>query len=180
MSKANWIEQHHYFVDSTNNSLASISDVWSGVVDDLKVMKDELKAFKDEVKELYEKLVINQGRLSHKYDHLLNVIKGVESTLHTHEQQISYYSCKVVALENEKAEAIKAKFSALEEWFERQEDAISDLKDKVAYLCGICCCCGEPARVVTSEVGELEYLDDEVQSCLQCVLFIADYNCIAS
>ena len=115
------------------------------------------------------KLMVNQGRLAGKYNHLLNVIKGIESTLHTLEQQISYYSCKVVALENEKAEAIKAKFSALEERFERQEDAISDLEDEVAYLRSVRCRCGEPARIVTLEVGELEYLDNEVQSCLRCV-----------
>ena len=167
--RANWAVQHHYFVDSTNSSLATISDVWSGVANNLKVTKDELKASKDEVEETHKQLMANQGRLACKYDHLLNIIKGIESTLHTHEQQISYYSCKVVALENEKAEAIKAKFSALEEWFERQEDAISDLKDKVAYLCSIYCHCGKPARVATSEVGELEYLDEEVQLCLRCV-----------
>ena len=143
-------------MDSTNSSLATISDVWSGVVSDLKATKDELKVLKEGDQEKYEKLVINQGRLACKYDHLLNVIKGIESTLHTHEQQISYYSCKVVALENEKAEAIKAEFSALEEQFERQEDAISNLKDKVAYLCSVRCRCGEPAHVVTSEAGELE------------------------
>ena len=142
--------------------MATISDVWSSVVNDLKATKDELKASKDEVKGIYEKLVVNQGRLSHKYDHLLNVLKGVESTIHTQEQQISYYSCKVVSLENKKAEAVKAKFSTLEEHLECQEDAISDLKDEVAYLRSVHCHCGEPAHVVISEVGELEYLDDEV------------------
>ena len=167
-------------MDSTNGLLATISDVWSGVVDDLKAMKDELKASKDEVKELYKKLVVNQGWLSCKYDHLLNVLKGVKSTIHMQEQQISYYSCKVISLENKKAEAIKVKFSALEEWLERQEDAISNLKDEVAYLCSVCCHCGEPAWVAMSEVGELEYLDNEVQLCLRCGLLIADDNCIAS
>ena len=103
-----WTAQHRYFVDSTNGSLATISDIWSGVV-------DNLKASKDEVEETHKQLMANQGRLARKYDHLLNVTKGIESTLHTLEQQISYYSCKVIALENEKAEAIKAKFSALEE-----------------------------------------------------------------
>ena len=160
--RANWAVQHRYFVDSTNGLLATISDVWSGVVDDLKATKDELKASKDEVEETHKQLMANQGRLAHKYDHLLNVIKGIESTLHTHEQQISYYSCKVVALENEKAKAVKAKFSALEERLERQEDVMSNLKDEIAYLCSVHCRCGEPAHVATSEVGELEYLDEEV------------------
>ena len=115
-------------MDSTNQSLATISDVWSGVVDDLKAAKDDFKASKEEIVKVHEQLMANQGRLARKYDHLLNVTKGIESTLHTQEQQISYYSCKVVALENKKAEAVKAKFSALEERLERQEDAISDLK----------------------------------------------------
>ena len=141
----NWTVQHRYFVDSTNNLLASVSDVWSGVVDDLKATKDKLKASKDEVEETHTKLMANQGQLARKYDHLLNIIKGIESTLHTHKQQISYYSCKVVTLENEKAEAVKAKFRALEERLERQEDAMSDLKDEIAYLRSVRCCCGEPA-----------------------------------
>ena len=88
---ANWIGQHRYFVDSTNNLLATISDVWSGVVDDLKATKDEVKAIKEEYQENREKLIINQGQLSCKYNHLLNVLKGVKSTLHTQEQQISYH-----------------------------------------------------------------------------------------
>ena len=87
---------------------------------------------------------------------------GVESTLHTHKQQISYYSCKVIVLENEKAAVIKTRFSALEEQLKCQEDTISDLKDEVAFLCSVCCHCGEPAHVTMLEVGELEYLDDEV------------------
>ena len=140
---------------STNQSLATISNVWSGVVDDLKILKEEIE-------KVHKQLMANQGRLARKYDHLLNVVKGIESTLHTHEQQISYYSCKVVALENEKVEAVKAKFSALEEQLECQEDAMSDLKDEVTYLRSVRCCCGEPACVATSEVRELEYLDEEV------------------
>ena len=154
--------QHRYFVDSTNQSLATISDVWSGVIDDLKAAKDDLKNSKEEIEKVHESLMANQGCLARKHDHALNVIKGIKSTLHTHAQQISYYSCKVTVLENEKAEAIKAKFSALEERLERQEDAMSDLKDEVAYLRSVRCRCGEPARVATSEVGELEYLDEEV------------------
>ena len=149
-------------MDSTNQSLATISDVWSGVVDDLKATKDDLKISKGEIEKVHEQLMANQGRLARKHDHALNVIKGIKSTIHTLEQRISYYSCKVVALENEKAEAVKAKFSALEERLERQEDAMSDLKDEVAYLRSVRCHCGEPARVATSEVGELEYLDEEV------------------
>ena len=132
--------------------MATISDSWSGVVNDLKATKDELKALKEGDQEKYEKLIINQGQLSHKYNHLLNILKGVESTLHT----------QVVSLENKKAEAIKMKFSALEEQLECQEDAISNLKDEVAYLRSVRCCYGEPACVTTLEVGELEYLDDEV------------------
>ena len=160
--RVNWTVQHRYFVDSTNQSLATISDVWSGVVDDLTAAKDDLKVSREEIEKVHEQLMANQGRLARKYDHLLNVIKGIESTLHKHEQEISYYSCKVVALENKKAEAVKAKFSTLEERLERQEDAMSDLKDEVAFLRSVRCRCGEPARVATSEVGELEYLDEEV------------------
>ena len=73
-----------------------------------------------------------------------------------------YYSCKVITLENEKAPAIKAKFDMVEERLGCQDGLILDLKDEVAFLCSIHCCCGEPACVTTSEVGELEYLDDEV------------------
>ena len=83
-------------MDSTNNSLATISDVWSGIVYDLKVTKDEMKALKEEDKGIHEKLIVNQGWLTHKYNHLLNVLKEVESTLHKQEQEISYYSCKVI------------------------------------------------------------------------------------
>ena len=149
-------------MDSTNGLLATISDVWSSVVNNLKVTKDEVKAMKETDREVHKKLTINQGRLACKYDHLLNILKGVESTLHTHEQQISYYSCKVVLLENEKAEAIKTKFSTLEERLKHQEDAISNLKDKITFLRSVHYRCGEPAHVATLEVGELEYLDDEV------------------
>ena len=78
--------QHRYFVDSTNNLLATISDVWSGVVNDLKAAKDDLKMSKEEIEKVHEQLMANQGCLACKYDHALNVIKGVESTLHTLEQ----------------------------------------------------------------------------------------------
>ena len=130
-------------MDSTNQSLATISDVWSGVVDDLKVTKDDLKTSKEEIEKVHEQLMANQGRLARKYDHALNVIKGIELKIHTLEQQISYYSCKVIALENEKAQAVKAKFDAFEERMERQEDAMFDLKDEVAYLRSVRCRCGE-------------------------------------
>ena len=48
-------------MDSTNGSLATISNIWSGVVNNLKVTKDNLKALKEGDQEKYEKLKINQG-----------------------------------------------------------------------------------------------------------------------
>ena len=149
-------------MDSTNSSLATLSNIWSSVVDNLKATKDELGALKEEIKEICKNLTTNQGQLACKYDHLLNLLKGVKSTLHKHNQEISYYSCKVVSLENKKAEAIKVKFDVLEEHLGHQDDLISNLKDEVAFLHSIHCHCGELACVAALEVGELEYLDNEV------------------
>ena len=103
-------------------------------MDDVKDMKGELETAKEEIKEICEKLTINQGHLTRKYDHILSVVKGIESTLHKHEQEISYYSCKVVVSENEKAAAVKAEFNVLEEWLSRQDDIILDLRDEAVFL----------------------------------------------
>ena len=47
------VGQHHYFMDSTNSLLATVSDVWLGVVNDLKATKDEMKALKEKDKEIH-------------------------------------------------------------------------------------------------------------------------------
>ena len=39
---------------------------------------------------------------------------------------------------------------------------ISDLKDEVAVLWGKHCHCGEPEQIASSEAGELEYVNHEV------------------
>ena len=96
----------------------------------------------------------------------------IKSTLHGHAQEISYYSSKVTLLEGEKAKAIKAKFDVLEGHLGHQNDTISNLRDEVAFLSSIHCHCGEPPHVATLEVGDLEYLDEEVHLhlCTLCVL----------
>ena len=131
-------------------------------MDDVKDTKGKLETTKEEIKEICEKLTVNQGCLTRKYDHILNIVKGIESTLHKQQQEISYYSCKVVTLENEKVAVVKAKFDVLEERLSRQDNIISDLKDETLFLQSIHCRCGEPARVATLEVRDLEYIDEMV------------------
>ena len=58
-------------------------------------------------------------------------------------KQISYYSCKVAALEGEKTEAIERRFAQLEERLDQQNDLVSDLRDEVAILRGKVCRCHE-------------------------------------
>ena len=137
------------------------SEVWSGVVDKLKIVKDGQALLPQESSD-QAALTRLRHELNQRYDDVKVVTDGFASSIYAMDQRISYYSGKVAALEGEKSKAVRRDIAELTERLNRQEDAIADLKEEVLVLRGNRCQCGEQEPAVSSEVGELEYVENEV------------------
>ena len=137
------------------------SEVWSGVVDELKVVRDAQAVGNQESPD-QAALSRLRRELNQRYDDVKVVTDGFAASIYALDQRISYYSGKVAALEGEKSEAMRRDIAELTDRLNRQEDAIADLKEEVLILRGNRCCCGEQEPAVSSEVGELEYAENEV------------------
>ena len=70
------------------------------------------------------------------------------------DQHISYYSCKVVALEGQKAEAVQSWFDSLEQCLAGQEDQIKVLQARLVIAERGHCRCGEESKVISCRCFE--------------------------
>ena len=138
------------FVDQTNQSLGTISDVWSGVVDDLKVVRDRVDILKGDYDRRVEKVGSDTRKVDRLYTNQQRSLAEQQKEIYDLHKQISFYSCKVAALEGEKAEANERRFAQLEERLDAQNDLVSDLRDEVAVLRGQVCRCGKVGLPPTS------------------------------
>ena len=137
------------------------SEVWSGVVDEIKVIRDAQAVG---LPESPDQAALSRLRreLNQRYDDVKVVTDGFASSIYDMDKRISFYSGKLAALEGEKSEAVRRDIAELTDRLNRQEDAIADLKEEVLVLRGNRCRCGEQEPAVSSEVGELEYAENEV------------------
>ena len=144
------------------------------VKDKLVDMRGEFKASKDFFSHRIHALNEEQKGANRRYDNLKSEVAGLDSTIYAMEKKLNWFCDRVSILEGEKSKTVTARFEAMEERMSRQEDVISDLKDEVAVLRGKRCHCGEPERVASSEVGELEYANHEVDPLPLIILTEAD------
>jgi len=154
-------------VDQTNETFRTLENVWDGVTSESKAIHDELAAFKEKTRPTLKDLKSKYEKICRIYEDMRSGLNGAESSIFDINNRISYYSSRVAAWDGEKAEAIQGKFDAMKERIDRQEDAITDLKEAVAVLRGQVCHCGQRAPSVREESEELDYDAAEVSPALR-------------
>ena len=145
-----------------------LNDVWSGLVNEVETSKrhyDELEVasvttnehLNDAINALdtrIDKWETKYRSLSSLYDDICTIINAQQRKIHDMDQRISYYSCKVVALEGQKAEAVQSHFDSLEQPLAGQDNQIKILQARLAIAERGRCRCGEDTKVISCRCFE--------------------------
>ena len=124
------------YAAQTDRTIRMLNNIWSGLVNEVETSKrryDELEAatvttndcLNDALNALdtrINKWETKYHSLSNLYDNIYTITNAQQRKIHDMDQRISYYSCKVVALEGQKAEAVQSRFDSLEQRLAGQDD----------------------------------------------------------
>ena len=114
-SKVDQYSLANSFVDSTNESMWALQEVWSEVMDEVKAVKDKLVDMREEFKlskdffsHQIHALNEEQKGANCQYDNLKSEVAGLDSAIYAMEKKLNWFCDWVLILEGEKSKVVTA------------------------------------------------------------------------